>query len=576
MNRKRLFNNVDTPTIVSKQRYLVFQLLTLIAIITCLATSYQYYFVLGDKKVIPPFTIGLAFFLIINFFLLQWHKNKFFAYASALISSWLIVHTTSLFTGGIRNPGLFYMAPVILGSFFLLGRRWGKYSLVIALADVAYFYFVSDSAIQNIIPVEAYKLDAAVTLSFCLIIITIFTYGLEVTKNQALNEASQVNMLLQNSIAEIKKFSAALSKTDNAIMITDKHGRIEWVNEGFEKLTGYTILDVKGTYGEVLRKGEKTGLSEINAHKPAIDEKQSVNYVEKNINKFGKEYWVATTITPLFDEYGQLQNLIAIDSDITDRKLIEEELIKAMSLAEESIANQREFVNVVSREVQSPLNGIIEMADTLIGSPLEEEQLSIVETLKMTAKTLNMTLNDILSLAKVRSRKDIINQIEFNLSDEINNTIATYEAQAQSKNITLVSHNGLVDGNGIETDKDVFLQVFENFLSTAIDFTDRGQIEVHITETDRSNAASLIKIELQHICNGLTESKRNKLIEYFSDLDRQIFPANKYADLGISISNKFLRLIGGNCGMTQQKDGTVDIWFTFKVRLKRLPSENLL
>jgi len=77
---------------------------------------------------------------------------------------------------------------------------------------------------------------------------------------------------------ELEKLATAATKSYNSVVIANKNGLIEWVNEGFTKLTGYTLDEIKGTHGEVLRRGdEKTGLSQaINFYESVIKEKKPV------------------------------------------------------------------------------------------------------------------------------------------------------------------------------------------------------------------------------------------------------------------------------------------------------------
>ena len=61
---------------------------------------------------------------------------------------------------------------------------------------------------------------------------------------------------------ELEKLALAATQSYNSVIIADKNGKIEWVNEGFTKLTGYELNEVLNTHGELLRKGSPTGLSE--------------------------------------------------------------------------------------------------------------------------------------------------------------------------------------------------------------------------------------------------------------------------------------------------------------------------
>lgn len=101
------------------------------------------------------------------------------------------------------------------------------------------------------------------------------TKDMELTIQKLQHEIEQ----REKSEKEIKKLSFLIGKTDNAILIAQKSGEIRWVNEGFTRLSGYSLDDVVGTHGEILRHGEQTGLYPQNPFfNQMLTEKQSVTY----------------------------------------------------------------------------------------------------------------------------------------------------------------------------------------------------------------------------------------------------------------------------------------------------------
>ncbi len=145
---------------------------------------------------------------------------------------------------------------------------------------------------------------------------------------------------------ELEKLALAATQSYNSVIIADKNGKIEWVNEGFTKLTGYELNEVLNTHGELLRKGSPTGLSEKESfHESVMKEKFPITYESKNFTKDGKEYWVITTLTPVIGKSGDVERIIAIDSDITLRKQMEQELVSANKIAEHSLMKGNKALN---------------------------------------------------------------------------------------------------------------------------------------------------------------------------------------------------------------------------------------
>ncbi len=134
---------------------------------------------------------------------------------------------------------------------------------------------------------------------------------------------------LQAKNLELAKLSLVASETDNAVMIFDEHLDLEWVNAGYTKLTGYTLEEVKKLRGAHLH--ELTTNQEVLQH---LDEcirlRKSFIYESEIEHKNKSHRWASSTLTPILNEQGQLKNIVVIDTDITLRKHMEEQIREAL------------------------------------------------------------------------------------------------------------------------------------------------------------------------------------------------------------------------------------------------------
>ncbi|HWE36020.1 MAG TPA: HD domain-containing phosphohydrolase [Isosphaeraceae bacterium] len=113
------------------------------------------------------------------------------------------------------------------------------------------------------------------------------------------------------------------SRTDNAVVITDALGRVEWVNEGFTRITGYTLEDVVGrTPGSVLQ-GPETDPRTVAVMRRGIRAGAGFNVEVLNYARSGRAYWLDIEARPVFDVAGALTHFIAIQCDVTGRKRAE-------------------------------------------------------------------------------------------------------------------------------------------------------------------------------------------------------------------------------------------------------------
>jgi len=125
--------------------------------------------------------------------------------------------------------------------------------------------------------------------------------------------------LLREKEAEARKLALVASRTDNAVIVSDAEGRIEWVNEGFVRLTGWTSEEVIGkTPGSFLH-GPESSAATIQMMGDAIRNGLSFRAEVLNYRKDGRKYWIALEIQPILNEAGVLTNFMAVESDVTER-----------------------------------------------------------------------------------------------------------------------------------------------------------------------------------------------------------------------------------------------------------------
>jgi len=131
---------------------------------------------------------------------------------------------------------------------------------------------------------------------------------------------------LRTSETEARMLSAAASHTSNMVVIADAQGRIEWVNEAFEKATGYRLAEVKGRTPGSLLHGPDTDVEAIATMQSAIEARQPFSIEVLNYARDGRAYWVAIDCTPVFDHLGRLERFVSVERDITSTRDLHDEL----------------------------------------------------------------------------------------------------------------------------------------------------------------------------------------------------------------------------------------------------------
>ncbi|WP_435353393.1 PAS domain S-box protein [Emticicia sp. SJ17W-69] len=152
---------------------------------------------------------------------------------------------------------------------------------------------------------------------------------------------------------ENRRLSLVAKGTDNIIVITDKNRRIEWVNEPFVTLTGYTLEEIIGKKPGQFLQYENTDKNTVAQIREALNKQTSFKGEIKNRSKTGRTYWLEISISPVFNEKNELINFIAIESDITEKKR------KDLSISNLMASQNAIFNGVGHAVVFTDVNGII-------------------------------------------------------------------------------------------------------------------------------------------------------------------------------------------------------------------------
>jgi PAS domain S-box-containing protein len=123
--------------------------------------------------------------------------------------------------------------------------------------------------------------------------------------------------------AELQRLALVAQRTSNAVVITDAQRRITWVNEGFERITGYTLDEVLGQVPGRFLQCPETDPQTVAGLRRALDEAVPHQCEILNRHKSGERYWLHLEIQPLRDDAGALTGFMAIETDITARRQAE-------------------------------------------------------------------------------------------------------------------------------------------------------------------------------------------------------------------------------------------------------------
>ncbi|MBI5540108.1 MAG: PAS domain S-box protein [Bacteroidia bacterium] len=261
--------------------------------------------------------------------------------------------------------------------------------------------------------------------------------------------------------------------------------------------------------------------------------------------------------------------------DFSERKQMEEELIKAKEKAEENEKLKSAFLANMSHEIRTPMNGIIGFAKLLKKENITSEQrVKYIEIINTSGSHLLNLINDIIDISKIDAKQMIIHESKININKLIKELYSIYHSQLITKcktQIQLKSTTCLTDNNAfIFTDETRLRQILTNLLSNATKFTETGSIEFGYT---LKNNELLFHVKDTGI--GIQEEKKHMVFERFIQGAGNIEKLYGGAGLGLAISKACAELLGGKIWLDSSTDKGTTFYFSmpYKISSNENPEE---
>lgn len=366
---------------------------------------------------------------------------------------------------------------------------------------------------------------------------------------------------LKASEAQARKLALVAAHTDNAVLIVDAARRIEWVNEGFTRLTGYRLEDVAGrTAGDVLR-GPETDLAEVARLDEQLRRENRASGELVQYAKHGQPYWVAVDSHAILDQSGQIERYISIARDITASKHAGEALRAARDEAERANRSKSEFLSAMSHELRTPMNAILGFGQLLESDPsygLPEGQRGFVREILRAGEHLLELINDVLDLARVEAGKQQISLKPVQVSMLLDECLSLMQPVARVRGIGLPDAACIACDAFVIADRTRLKQVLLNLVSNAIKYNrPGGSVEISC-QAD----GDALRISVSDTGHGLNPEQCERLFNAFERLGAES-GAIEGAGIGLVLSKRLVELMHGTIGL----DSVLDQGSTFWVRL---------
>ncbi len=245
--------------------------------------------------------------------------------------------------------------------------------------------------------------------------------------------------------------------------------------------------------------------------------------------------------------------------------------------AQEASEAKSMFLANMSHEIRTPLNGIVGFTELLKDTGLQEEQAEFVEIIEKSSENLLEIINNILDLSKIESNKLEIEDVIFNPIDEFESAIEVYSVRASEKQIDLGCFIDPELEQPLKGDPTKIKEVLINLLSNAVKFTSSsGSINVDIRKQPSvQEGITRVRFEVQDTGIGVTSEQKSKIFEAFSQADTSITRKYGGTGLGLTISARFIELMGGQLDLQSEPGEGTTFFFTIDFEEIETKSETL-
>lgn len=366
------------------------------------------------------------------------------------------------------------------------------------------------------------------------------------------------NTLTKTINAEFESTVNALNRATPVIEF-DLNGCVITANDHFLELMGYdTIDEIQGHHHRLFCHPEFYTSPQYEEFWASLRRGEFAKGEYLRIGKGGKECWIQATYNPILDADGIPYKVKKFATDLSERKMMEEELRIAIDKAEAAVAARGHFMANMSHEIRTPMNAIIGFTEVLLDSKLDKEQRHQLQVVRNASRSLLRLLNEILDISKLEKGAVELEVTDFNFKDLCEQIIASLKVNAEQKNIKLVLDIDQHVPQYLKGDSLRIQQVLLNLLSNAIKFTEQGSVTLRIRHHDGQLRFDVIDTGI-----GIDKAYLKRIFDPFTQAEASTTRRFGGTGLGTAISQQLVTLMKGKI----EVESELNVGTTFHIEL---------
>ena len=340
---------------------------------------------------------------------------------------------------------------------------------------------------------------------------------------------------------ELTKLSLVASKTNNSVLIADKDWRIEWVNEGFIKLMGYTLQEASGKRPSQLLHNHKTNRKTYELLEPKLLQGEPISFEVLNVKKSGEEVWVNVEISPILDDKGAICQFVEVQTDIT---ALQKSKIELSTLAKDLYSRNsdlQQFTYIVSHNLRSPVANTLGLANLLITTNKNSELYeTLLTNLQQSVRQIDTVLNDMNTILSIRDSKHNIEQEAVNVSEVFEQALLSLQKQVEKSGGQI--KNEIPANLAVKAYKAYVYSIFYNLLSNAIKYrSEERPLQVQVRCLENSDKGALLSFSDNGSGFDLAKAK-NQVFKLY----KRFHTNKKGSGIGLYLIKTHLEVMGGH------------------------------
>lgn len=371
------------------------------------------------------------------------------------------------------------------------------------------------------------------------------------------------NLLMLRRAANIMRIDSLLENAMDGVICMDASGNILNWNSKAEHIFGWTKNEAIGiNFADLILpfRYREEFRNQIVQYSEMLENSNLNNFFEwMGIKKNGKEIHIELSLTPITTKDTHV--FYCFVRDISSRIKTLDELRMARDAAEAANHAKSSFLANMSHEIRTPLGAILGFSELIVDPEVGElDKLNYTKAVKRNGELLSNIINDILDLSRVEAGRLTIESHEVKITEILESVLSALSLKASEKGLRLSVRYKEDVPKIIRTDALRLRQILLNIVGNAIKFTREGFVEVVVDLDKRNNDLTKLCFIVKDTGLGISKDDEKKLFQPFSQADPSTTRQFGGTGLGLVLSKRLAKLLGGDIELIESVKGKGSIF----------------